>query len=175
MYLSWLILLIGATVSYYHQHPERTSSRHQVLRLSSRLREKLGLLVMLHVGQSFHFNTEKLTERTMAMKLDIAPEALSLIVNALLEKGLLTESCDKRRVYMPGKSLEHIQIQEILDTVRRAQESPFLNPNNISSDEAVDELVANIKQSVSNAIKDVTLLDMVKNSHPEKAQAASEV
>ncbi len=41
LYLSWLILLIGASVSFYHQHPERTSSRQQVLRLSARLREKL--------------------------------------------------------------------------------------------------------------------------------------
>ena len=91
MYLSWLILLIGASVSYYHQHPERTSSRHQVLRLSSRLREQLGLLVMLHVGQSFHFDTEKLTERSMALKLDISPEALELVVSALQEKELLWE------------------------------------------------------------------------------------
>ena len=171
MYLSWLILLIGATVSYYHQHPERTSSRHQVLRLSSRLREQLGLLVMLHVGQSFHFNTEKLTERTLALKLDIAPEALSLVVNALLEEGLMSESCDKQRVYMPGKSLEHIRIQDILDTVRQAQESPFLNPNNIASEKTVDELMHNITQSVANTLKDMTLLDMVESSEPETIQA----
>ena len=171
MYLSWLILLIGATVSYYHQHPERTSSRHQVLRLSSRLREKLGLLVMLHVGQSFHFNTEKLTERTLALKLDIAPEALSLVVNALLEEGLMSESCDKQRVYMPGKSLEHIRIQDILDTVRQAQESPFLNPNNIASEKTVDELMHNITQSVATTLKDMTLLDMVESSEPETIQA----
>jgi membrane protein len=171
MYLSWLILLTGATVSYYHQHPERTSSRHQVLRLSSRLREKLGLLVMLHVGQSFHFNTEKLTERTMALKLDIAPEALSLVVDALREKELLTESCDKDRVFMPGKSLEHIRLQDILDTVRQAQESPFLNPENISSENTVDELMQIISQSVSNTIKDMTLLDMVENSQPEESEA----
>jgi membrane protein len=171
MYLSWLILLIGATVSYYHQHPERTSSRHQVLRLSSRLREQLVLLVMLHVGQSFHFNTEKLTERTLALKLDIAPEALSLVVNALLEEGLMSESCDKQRVYMPGKSLEHIRIQDILDTVRQAQESPFLNPNNIASEKTVDELMHNITQSVANTLKDMTLLDMVESSEPETIQA----
>ena len=171
MYLSWLILLIGATVSYYHQHPERTSSRHQVLRLSSRLREQLGLLVMLHVGQSFHFNTEKLTERTLALKLDIAPEALSLVVNALLEEGLMSESCDKQRVYMPGKSLEHIRIQDILDTVRQAQESPFLNPNNIASEKTVDELMHNITQSVATTLKDMTLLDMVESSEPETIQA----
>ena len=166
MYLSWLILLIGASVSYYHQHPERTSSRHQVLRLSSRLREQLGLLVMLHVGQSFHFDTEKLTERSMALKLDISPEALELVVSALQEKELLTESCDKYRVYMPGRSLEHIKIQDILHAVREAQESPYLNPENVSSEAAVDELIDNIGQSVASTLQDMTLLDMVERSRP---------
>lgn len=164
LYLNWLILLIGATVSFYHQHPERTSSRQQVLRLSSRLREKIGLLVMLRVGQSFHFDTEKLNERKLALKLDIATEALSLVVNALFQKNLLTESCDKQRVYLPGKSLEHIRIQDILDAVRQAQESPHLNPENVSSDNAVDKLINNIEQSVANTIKDATLLELVEHS-----------
>ncbi len=166
LYLSWLILLIGASVSFYHQHPERTSSRQQVLRLSARLREKIGLMVMLRVGQSFHHDTEKLTEHTLALNLDIATEALLLVVDALKQRGLLSESCDKKRVYIPGKSLEHITIQEIWDAVRSAQESPHLNPQNISSDTSVDGLLESINLSVSNTVNNQTLLDLITRSNP---------
>ena len=165
LYLSWLILLIGATVAFYHQHPERTSSRQQLLRLSARLREKIGLLVMLRIGQSFHRDSEKLTKQQLSKNLDIAAEALALVTQPLEKNGLLTESCDKHRVYLPGKSLEHIKIHEIWDAVRSAQESTHLNPDNVASDESVDQLLQNINESVNNALEDMTLLDLVERSN----------
>jgi membrane protein len=165
LYLSWLILLVGASVAFYHQHPERTSSRQQVLRLSSRLREKIGLLVMLRVGQSFHRDSEKLTKQQLSKNLDIAAEALALVIRPLEQHGLLSESCDKRRVYLPGKSLEHIKIHEIWDAVRSAQESTQLNPDNVNSDEAVDGLLQNINDSIYNSLDGMSLLELVESSN----------
>ena len=165
LYISWLILLIGASVAFYHQHPERTSSRQQVLILSARLREKIGLLLMLRIGQSFHSDREKLTKQQLSKNLDIAAEALSLVIRPLEEHGLLTESCDKHRVYLPGRSLEHIKIVEILDAVRSAQESTHLNPDIVTSDASVDALLQNINDSINNSIADITLLDLVENSN----------
>jgi membrane protein len=165
LYVSWLILLVGASVAFYHQHPERTSSRQQVLRLSSRLREKIGLLVMLRVGQSFHQDSEKLTKQQLGKTLDIAAEALTLVIKPLEDHGLLTESCDKSRVYLPGKSLERIKISEIWDAVRSAQESTHLNPDNVASDETVDGLLQNINESIYNSLDDMSLLDLVESSN----------
>jgi len=164
LYLSWLILLVGASIAFYHQHPERTSSRQQVLRLSARLREKIGLLVMLRVGQSFHQDDKKLTKQQLSKNLDIAAEALALVIRPLEEHGLLTESCDKKRVYLPGKSLEHIKIREIWDAVRSAQESTHLNPDNVASDASVDALLQNINESINNSLDNMSLLDLVESS-----------
>ena len=165
LYLSWLILLVGASVAFYHQHPERTSSRQQVLRLSARLREKIGLLVMLRVGQSFHQDSEKFTKQQLSRNLDIAAEALALVIRPLEKHGLLTESCDNSRVYLPGKSLERIKIREIWDAVRSAQESAHLNPDNVASDETVDGLLHNINESVNNSLDNMSLLDLVESSN----------
>ena len=165
MYISWLILLIGASVAFYHQHPERTSSRQQVLRLSARLREKIGLLLMLRIGQSFQNGSEKLTKQQLSRNLDIAAEALSLVIRPLEEHGLITESCDNKRVYLPARSLEHIRISEILDAVRSAQETTQLNPDNVASDASVDQLLQNINESVNNALEDMTMLDLVERSN----------
>ena len=173
LYLSWLILLIGANVSFYHQHPERTSSRQQVLRLSTRLREKIGLLVMLRIGQSFHNDSEKLTQQQLGKNLDIATEALSLVIQPLEERGLITVSCDKDRVYLPGKSLENIKIHDIWNAVRSAQESTYLNPDNVASDQAVDKLIENINDAVNDAINDMTLLDLIVNSNSPRKDSQS--
>ena len=164
LYLSWLILLIGATIAFYHQHPERTSSRQQVLRLSARLREKIGLLLMLRVGQSFHSDSRKLTKQQLSKSLDIAAEALALVISPLEKHGLLAESCDRHRVYMPGKSMDRIMVRDILDAVRSAQESTYLNPDNVASDKSVDTLLHDINASVDNVIGDMSLLDLVERS-----------
>ena len=51
--------------------------------------------------------------------------------------------------------------------VRSAQESTHLNPDNVASDESVDNLLQRINESVNSAIDDLTLLDMVENSDAE--------
>jgi len=164
LYISWMILLVGSSVAFYHQHPERTSSRQQVLRLSARLREKIGLLLMLRVGQNFHHEGARLTRKQLGKSLDIAVEALDLVIRPLEQNGLLIESCDRDRAYIPGRSLEHISIRNILDTVRSAQESTYLNPDNVVSDASVDQLLSGINESINNTLADMTLLDLVERS-----------
>ena len=43
LYLSWLVLLFGASVAFYVQHPEYLYMRGGEPRLSNRMRERLGL------------------------------------------------------------------------------------------------------------------------------------
>ena len=50
IYMSWLILLIGASIAYYHQHPERLKWRKLNVHLSARMREQLALQLMLSIG-----------------------------------------------------------------------------------------------------------------------------
>ena len=50
VYLSWLILLIGASIAYYHQHRERLNWRSSSLHLSARVREQLILQLMLSMA-----------------------------------------------------------------------------------------------------------------------------
>ena len=175
LYMIWLVLLVGAGVAFYHQHPERTSSRQQVLRLSARLREKVGLLVMLRVGQNFHHGNPKLTRQQLGKSLDIATEALSLVISPLEAHGLITESCDRKPGLLPGRSLEHIRIREIWDAVRSAQESIHLNPENVASDESVDALLGRINDAVRETLGDMTLLDLIERDGEAPSATKSDV
>ena len=76
-------------------------------------------------------------------------------------------SGERKPVYMPGRSLEHIRIRDIWEAVRSAQESIHLNPDNVASDDCVDALLQNINESINNSLNDMTLLDLVENSKPQ--------
>ena len=54
VYLAWLIVLIGASIAFYHQHPEYLTDRSQNLCLSNRLRERLALQVAGYIARNFY-------------------------------------------------------------------------------------------------------------------------
>jgi membrane protein len=161
LYLSWLILLIGASISFYHQHPERITARQQVLSLSGRLREKVALLIMYRIGKSFHDSETPWTLSSLAAELDISTEALSIVMNSLVHNNLISLSCEEEVSYLPSQSLEHISITSILSAVRAAEEGSNLNPSNIKSEDVIDQLINNIEDSVHNSFSNLSLRDLV--------------
>jgi membrane protein len=56
LYLGWLILLIGASISFHDQHPEYVTATRRENRMSNRVREKLALLIAYLISDSFYRN-----------------------------------------------------------------------------------------------------------------------
>jgi len=52
LYINWMILLTGASISYYHQH-EQAISRRRNVRSSPQLEERLALVIMRWVATAF--------------------------------------------------------------------------------------------------------------------------
>ena len=163
LYLSWLILLIGSSISFYHQHPEQITARQQILGLSARLREKIALLVMFRIGKSFHDNEEPWNLNNLSRNLDVASEAITLILESLHDNKIITKSYgnDNDITYMPNHSLEHISIESILTAARVAEENPHLNPDNLGHESEIDTLIDNINISVNNMLDSMSLRDLI--------------
>lgn len=163
LYLSWLILLIGAAISFYHQHPEQIRTGRQALTLSGRLREKIALLVMYHIGKSFHNNDTPWSLNTLAKRINLSTDALSIVMKSLIHNNLISRSCDQEISYLPSHSLEHISIANILSAIRAAEEGPGLNPEAITSEDAIDQLTINIEKSINNHLDTQSLRDLITN------------
>ena len=166
LYLSWLILLIGSSIAYYHQHPERISNRQQILRLSCRLRENIALLVMFKIADQFHFNKPTpWTLTSLSKSLDISPDAVALVVQSLEDNKLIMRCGADNGVFSPSKSLENISIKDIWNAVRGAEETAFLNPEKLESIDAVDDLLNNADKAISECFNDTSLLDIINKQH----------
>ena len=166
LYLSWLILLIGSSIAYYHQHPERISNRQQILRLSCRLREKIALLVMFKIADHFHFNKPKpWTLISLSKSLDISPDAVALVVQSLENDKLIMRCGTDSATFSPSKSLENISIKDIWNAVRGAEETTYLNPDKLESIDAVDDLLNNTDKAIAEYFADTTLLDIINKQH----------
>lgn len=161
IYLSWLIILTGASISYYHQNPKRISNKSRVIRLSCRLREKLALSVMQLIGHSFHHNEAPWSVQTLAMKMNISEQALMIIMPALLENKLITTTGEDQQHYMPAQSLENITLEKVLTAARTAEETPMLHPDDVTTSPQVNNALAKLETVIADTTRSKTLKDLI--------------
>ncbi len=161
IYISWLIVLTGASVSYYHQNPDRISDQSQIIRLSCRLREKLALTIMQLIATSFHHNEKTWTLKRLAKNIKFSEQALMIILSALLKNKLLTASGEQNEYYLPSQSLENISLAMILNAARSAEETPLLRPDDVDSAPQINEVIDTIEKAITNSTKDLSLKDLV--------------
>lgn len=161
IYVSWLIVLTGASIAYYHQNPDRISNKSQVIRLSCRLREKLALAIMQLIAFNFQHNEKPWSVKTLAKKIDISEQALMLIIDALLSSKLLASSGKNGMYFLPGQSLENISVDMVLNVARSTEETVNLRPEHVETAPQVDQAVSRIENAITDATKDITLKDLV--------------
>jgi len=161
IYISWLIVLTGASISYYHQNPDRISDQSQIIRLSCRLREKLALTIMQLIATSFHHNEKKWTLKSLTKKIKISEPALMMIITALLKNSLLTRSDEQNEHYLPSQSLENISVYMILIAARSAEETPLLHPDDVETAPQVNTLITTYENSIADSTKNITLKDLI--------------
>jgi len=161
IYVSWLIILTGSSISYYHQNPDRISDKSQIIRLSCRLREKLALAVMQLIAANFHNNEEAWTLKTLAKKTKMSEPALMIIISALIENNLITITGKKNQQFLPNQSLENISIKTILTAVRSAEEVIQLRPEDMDTTKQVEDIIVTLESAIAESISDKTLRDLV--------------
>jgi len=116
IYLSWLILLIGAQLSFYVQNPRYLRAGQAPVRLTSRLRERIALTVMLLISRNFVSGAPPWRLRGLAERLEVPGSALETVVDALEHGGLVTTT--EEEDVLPARDLESIGLHDILDAVR---------------------------------------------------------
>jgi membrane protein len=122
VYLSWLILLLGAQLSFYVQHPENLRTGHAQVPLTSALRERTALAVLYLVGERFLAGGTRWTIAGLAERLDVPGTVLDGIVSSLQAHGLVLDVEDD--TVAPARDLGAITLDAIFDAVRHETPDP---------------------------------------------------
>ena len=158
LYLSWMILLIGAQIAYYVQNPQYVVPRRDPVRLDHALKERLALAVMYVIARDYRESGSKWTANTLSRALRIGPEPLGSVIRRLLTAGLLMATGDDADCYAPGRDPGSITLHQIIDAMRhgdreRAEDAAGLD--------AVDAVQRDVEQAIAGALGDRTLRDLV--------------
>ena len=161
IYLSWLILLFGAKVTFYHQYPHFLTVRKEAILLSNRLEEKLAFVIMSLIGASYYFNERRWDLDRLLDRLRLPVEPVQEVLNQLENGGLVIVSCDDPPGYLPARDIETIPLVEVLGAVRSAGGAAGEQAQRHLSLKGVDEVAGRLEKAIDHALGEMTLKDLV--------------
>ncbi|MGB8432766.1 MAG: YhjD/YihY/BrkB family envelope integrity protein, partial [Burkholderiales bacterium] len=160
LYLSWLILLFGASVAFYVQHQEYCVQESGEPRLSNRMRERLALIVMSRIARRYLDGESPWTADALAQSLRVPMRAVELILGSLQVGGVVVQTSEEPRGYVPGRDLETIGAKQLLDLVRLSGEDRFLSIAALPAPEPIEEMLRRVDSAAEAALANVTAKDL---------------
>jgi membrane protein len=165
LHISWLILLVGAQLAFYVQHPQclrpGTGNEH----LTAALSERLALSVMYLIAEDF-LRTEDIKHYTLnvlAERLFIAATTLTPILRRLERTGLILVSDTERLI--PGRDLATITLIDIFDAVRSDRADRLLT--HIRCVPAADAAALTAAAAMRASLNGKTLKELIAEQTPE--------
>jgi membrane protein len=124
LHVSWLILLLGAQLSFYVQNPQYLRPGRGEIQLNASLRERVALSIMYLVVSDYRNADHRWNTNRLAEHLDLPGAGLNSIVDALERAKLLLLAEDE--TWVPARDPQNIELIEVLEAVRHDSAGPRL-------------------------------------------------
>jgi membrane protein len=166
LYLSWLILLLGSQVAYYHQYPEQIRLSSRRVPLSGRFREQMGLLVMYWIARRFVSDGVPMTLDSLAHELQMPGDRVAETVQLLEERGLLLEGGSEPPEFLLKHDPANLSIAALMDIMRRPDDEQLLMEGRVKSVAVVDALMNRMELGVHEHLQGLTLRELAQEEPP---------
>ncbi|WP_288370251.1 YihY/virulence factor BrkB family protein [uncultured Marinobacter sp.] len=121
IYLNWMILLLGASLSYYMQNPGSVAKRREV-QLAPELQERVALALMWMVARPFSRGEPAPQQESLEYQMHVPGEITRNISDKLIRAGLLSLAGRNGDQLVPGRALDLITVGNVLQAVRRDED-----------------------------------------------------
>jgi membrane protein len=162
LYLSWLILLVGANIAFYHQHREFLVSERRDLRLSNRMKEQITLIVLAQIAQSFTSGRPGWSLEALSQRLHLPLDLIDPLLQTLVDRGMLTRTDSIPQSYVPARPLDQLELREVLEAVRSADEDNLMNPSRLPYEPMVQQVLERLEQSELQTLTGKTAKDLTR-------------
>ena len=157
IYVSWMILLLGAQIAFYVQHPQSLRAGHRDVHLGAALCERLGLTVMYLVARDYQQGTPHWTLNDLSERFNVPASALKPVIQSLESNKLLVTTDDEQ--YLPGRDPGTILLTEIFDALR--QEAYLPDAPDSSNETVPDAVIRTAAEAFNRSTGNRTLAEML--------------
>jgi membrane protein len=166
LYSGWLIVLIGAQLSFFYQHPTAYVSRLLWQQGTHAFREQLALSLLLLLARRYVRDEGPVGIEALAMELHLPVSLIEEQVQHLTDAGLLGLMAQPEGVSFM-KPIEHISVVDVLNAVHdgRVTDATAL----LHADGAVREVLRRRDNAVATTLEGHTMRSLIESSTPRSA------
>ncbi len=174
IYISWTIILVGASIAFYYQNPAYRSRDKRKWTLSNRMKERAALTAMLKIAECYYAKNKTITLNELTQYLNVSPESISPVIQSLLAARLLLRTDTDPAELIPGKAPDALTVNEILIAVRQAEENSVVKISHLPRDGRITFIFDRYQTAAKAEIQGISLKDLLegddyKSSHsPER-------
>ncbi len=120
MQMSWVVVLMGAQLSYYMQNVTRYEFEFDVQTVSPRQKKRLSLLVMHSLIEDFVKGVKPRAPEEISIELSLPVRAVHDCLDMLREASMVTEVWNEeteRYVYQPGTDINKMTLSFVLEKI----------------------------------------------------------
>ncbi|MEQ8860329.1 MAG: YihY/virulence factor BrkB family protein [Pseudomonadales bacterium] len=166
LYVGWLILLVGATIAFYRQHPEYLSGRQLNRHFSHADFERLALRAVRFIGERFYHGGPAPDADVIADALQVPANAIEYAVEPLERRGLVASNDQLPPGYLPGCPWESASVHDVLEATLDASRIIGLRRIATSDDGAIQEILDRRRTLSRETFGAISLKALATESEP---------
>lgn len=169
VYVAWLILLIGCSVAYYHQHPECVVAKRRDLQLSLRGQEHLALAMAAWIAKCFQDGAPAPDAEQLVQRYEVPAATVEAVLAMLEQAGFIRCLEGKRAGYVPARPPEATEAIAVLTAARGAGPGRMRLSARLEGQPGVLAAAQSVEAAIEQALAGVTLKDLAEG----RGQAAA--
>jgi membrane protein len=166
LYWNWLVLLAGARVSFYHQHP-RYFMQGEGSAVQCLARERAAFSAAALIARNFYSGGSPLEATSLGARLGIPDSTLHDVLSALANQGILMAGAGEPHAYLPARDPGMISLKDIVEAVRSGTGGAVSAERGAPTEPAVEEVLKVMDEAVSASLSEKTLKDLVSEAKGE--------
>ena len=170
LYMSWSILLVGAAVAFYRQHPEYIGARRAQFLLSVSTLERLALSCAVTIAKRFYANDRPPTLNDLARRFEVPEKIVGGLLDVLQRCNYIVGTNDEPSGYVPARPPETITVAEVLSTIRKDGRSDTFTAAALAAQPTVMRVVDTVETAARKILGGLTLKDLAFDRAIEDGQ-----
>lgn len=119
IYFSWLVVLLGASISFHLQNPHTPAHRSGWKSLSSRDRINIGCAVMLSIARRYRCGEGGCSRAELTEQLSTSGMVVNDVLQCLMQAGWVLQSETQPKRYLPTRPAELMWLDELLELLQQ--------------------------------------------------------
>jgi membrane protein len=161
--LNWLIILVGANITFYCQNNGYLTIDGDSYKISNRVKERLALSILVVIGQKSYLNSPSPSIEEIVQTTNAPTETVAEIIEMLHNDQLIAKIGENGSdsVYIPNRPFDVTLVRDVLKEVRMVEDKIYHLDEKINYPTSVKRVAQRVEDVIGQAMGKKSLKDLI--------------